>query len=114
MNSNLVLLFILYTIVGHVLVWLQINGQLVWKSWQDLTGYLVLVGLPISYLFIKATVMGYEGFEMKLWPIRLNSFAIGIIIFTIFTFFFLHEAPDMKSMIGLVLAFGIILVQVLL
>ena len=108
------LTFVGLVFLGHVLVWLQSSGQLVWKSFRDNTLLLSLFGIPFSYIFIHATRLGYEVFEQNLWPCRIMGFTIGTIVFTFMTYMFLGETISLKTGICLVLCIIIILVQVAL
>ena len=104
-------LFLAAQFVGTILVWLQVNGQLIWKPFHDNMLLLSLFGIPISILFMKSTQWGYEGFDDKLWPVRLVGFAVGTFVFTIMTGHFMKEIPDPKTFVCLGLAFIIISIQ---
>ena len=108
------LTFVGLLFLGHTLVWLQSSGQLVWKDFRENVLLLSLFGVPLSYLFIQATRIGYEVFEENLWPCRIMGFTVGTIVFTFMTYFFLGETITIKTGICLVLCIIIILVQVAL
>tara|TARA_Y100001963_G_C6743576_1_gene430320 strand:+ start:258 stop:599 length:342 start_codon:yes stop_codon:yes gene_type:complete len=94
----------------QIIIWFQLNGQLVWKSFRDHPWLLSLLGIPISYAWIMCTKYGYAGFG-SLWPIRLLGFATGIISFAFITWFVLGESIDFKTVMSLLLALGILLLQ---
>lgn len=112
MGNQYVLYFVLSMIFGHTAVWLQINSPLVWKSLQNINWLIAIAGVPVSYLFIKANQWGYVGFEEKLWPLRLIGFVIGTVIFALLTALVMHELPDTKTIISLVLCALIVIIQI--
>jgi hypothetical protein len=115
MNMNKYVLFsMLALLIGNVFVWFQINGQLVWKTFQNNNLALCLAGVPIAYLFIKATEWGYQGFGEKLWPLRIMSIVIGMTVFSLMTGIILHEVPDTKTIMSLILCVIVLAIQVFL
>ena len=109
---------IIYTIllffVCNIIIWYQLNSQLVWE-WAK--GYksmwlMALIGIPISLLFWWATKIGYEGFG-SLWKIRLLGFGISMLTFPIMTYFYLGEAMTIKTILTLGLAITIMLLQLI-
>jgi hypothetical protein len=112
--GNKLLQFLLLVSIGQLLIWFQCNGQLVWKVFKDNIIFLCFLGVPISYMFITATSIGYEVFEEKLWPVRFLMFSIGAIIFSLMTYFVLGEGLNLKTCVSLLLCIAIILVQIAL
>jgi len=106
--------FLIFMSIGHVLVWLQSSGQLIWQSFRNNIWLLCLLGVPLAYLFITATRIGYEVFDQKLWPVRIIGFSIGTIVFSGMTYFCLGEGLTLKTCISLLLCIAIILVQITL
>ena len=103
---------ILLFIVGQSLIWIQTNGQFVWK-WVDRNPLLMSIGLgvPISYMFILATKYCVNHFDGQLWPSRFIGFAIGICCFAALTWFFKGEGLNTKTLICLALSITIITIQ---
>ena len=113
MNFNKqILLTIFLLFATQIIVWYQLNGQLVWKWAKDNPFLLSCLGIPISYLFILTTKLGYDGFG-ALWPIRLLGFATGMISFPIITYMMLGEGITVKTAISIVLSIIIMLLQLL-
>ena len=81
---------ILYTIIlfliCNVLVWYQLNSQLVWDWAKGAKSMWVmsLLGIPISMMFWYATKFGYEGLS-SLWQVRLIGFSISMFVFPFMT-----------------------------
>ena len=109
---------ILYTIIlfliCNVLVWYQLNSQLVW-DWAKGTKsmwIMALMGVPISLLFWYATKIGYIGFG-NLWAVRFMGFATSMLTFPIMTWLYLGETVTLKTLVTILLAFIIMLLQLL-
>ena len=111
MNKN-VIITILILFLTQIVVWYQLNGQLVWKWAKDNPFILSCLGIPISYLFILTTKLGYDGFG-SLWPIRLLGFATGMISFPFITYFLLGEGITIKTGVSIILAIIIMLIQLI-
>ncbi len=96
--------------LGNILVWFQLNGQLVWDWFKNNYFFLSLLGIPISYIFMWVTKYGYLGFG-NLWSVRFTAFALSMITFTFFTWLFLGETVGMKNAVSLTLSIILILIQ---
>ena len=73
---------------------------------------MALLGIPISLLFWWGTKIGYQGFG-TLWPVRMLGFATSMISFPIMTWLYLGEAITLKTLVTILLAFIIMLLQLL-
>jgi hypothetical protein len=104
---------ILYFVIGHILIWFQLNGQFKW-TWFDKNPHIlaIVLGSIISYTFIFGTKFVVEHFDGILWPGRFIGFAIGIISFGIMTWYFMGEGITAKTAISLILATTLVLVQI--
>ena len=111
MNKNIIIT-ILILFLTQIIVWYQLNGQLVWKWAKDNPFILSCLGIPISYLFILTTKLGYDGFG-ALWPIRLLGFATGMISFPIMTWILLNEGINIKTAISIMLSIIIMILQLI-
>tara|TARA_R110001599_G_scaffold10638_4_gene52040 strand:- start:4591 stop:4938 length:348 start_codon:yes stop_codon:yes gene_type:complete len=111
MNLKYIALAALFFIVGQSLVWIQVNGPIMWQWAKDWRWALMLCGIPITYLFMEGTRIAVAGFDGLFWPGRFVSFVSGIIIFTAMTYLFRGEAVNLKTATCLLLAFSIILIQ---
>ena len=105
---------ILIFLFTNVIIWFQLNSQLVW-DWAK--GYksmwlMALLGIPISLLFWYATKIGYKGFG-TLWPVRFMGFATSMMTFPIMTYLYLGEVMTLKIVLTLVLALAIMLIQLI-
>ena len=111
---NKLLLVILFFLIGHILIWIQTNGQFMWKFFDKNPILLSFTfGGVISYFFIMATKFSYQSFDQLVWPGRFVGFAIGIISYGILTYILLNEGISAKTLVCLILALAILTVQIL-
>ena len=101
-------------ILNNILIWYQLNSQLVW-DWAKGTKsmwIMSLLGIPISMMFWYATKIGYIGFG-NLWAVRFMGFATSMLTFPIMTYLYLGETITLKTLISIILALIIMLLQLL-
>jgi len=109
--SKLTLCVLLF-LFGQTLIWFQTNGQFLWKWFEKHPLILsITMGTTISYAFIIATKFAFEHFDGLLWPGRFLGFALGISSYAILTWIFMGEGISLKTLTSLILAAGIICVQ---
>ena len=114
MINKYIVISIISFMLANILVWYQLNSQLVWE-WAK--GYksmwiMSLLGIPISLLFWYATKIGYIGFG-NLWAVRFMGFATSMLTFPIMTYLYLGETITLKTLITLLLALIIMILQLL-
>ena len=110
---NKLLLAVLLFLLGQTIIWFQTNGQFLWK-WFDKHPLIlsITLGTMKSYAFIHATKYAYIYFDGLLWPGRFLGFALGISSYAVLTWVFMGEGISVKTLTSLILALGIICVQV--
>jgi hypothetical protein len=111
MNYRYILFSILIFFLGQTLVWVQVNGPLIWSWAKTWRWALMLLGVPITWLFMEATRLAVTGFNGEFWPGRFVSFATGIAMFAVMTWLFRNEGVTIKTAVSLMLALGLLLVQ---
>ena len=114
MNVKYILITIATFIFTNVIIWYQLNSQLVW-GWAKGTKsmwLMALLGIPISLLLWLGTKWGYIGFG-NLWSVRFLGFASSMITFPIMTYFYLGEPMTIKIIITVILAIIIMLLQLI-
>ena len=104
----LITIYILFSV--QIVIWYQLNGQLISQWCKEHPWTLSLLGIPISYALILTTQYGYRGFG-ELWPIRLLGFATGMISFPVITYLILGEGITIKTGISIILAIIIMILQ---
>ena len=112
MSLKYILISTFVFIVSQILIWYQLNSQLVWK-WAE--GYksmwwMSLLGIPISILMWLCTKWGYIGFG-SLWAVRFMGFATSMLVFPIMTYFYLGEPMTAKVIATLILALIIMIAE---
>jgi multidrug transporter EmrE-like cation transporter len=104
---------ILYGIIGQVLSFIQLQAGVKWGWTEKWSWALMLLGLPISWAFMKSVQNFIVAFNGETWPSRLAGFGIGVVVFSILSWLMFNEGLSLKTIVCLILALGIILVQVL-
>jgi hypothetical protein len=105
------LIGILFGFMAQVGTFFQLQGQLKYQWFKDHYWLLVLMGIPISMLFmfsVKNMVIAFDG---QMWPSRLIGFSIGAIVFTWLSWLIFKEPLTLKTIICLTLAMGILIIQ---
>ena len=110
MSTNL-LYGILYGIVGQIISFLQLQGNVKY-GWFDKYPLLVLLSaIPSTYLYVKSVDYLVAWGDGQLWPSRLIGFGIGIIIFVTLSMILFKEPLTLKTITCLLLALSILLIQ---
>ena len=109
--TALILCLVIFFIV-QVITWFQLNGQFFSPWFKNNVFILCLMGVPISWLYIEATRIGFIAFDGLIWPGRLLGFAMGILTFAICANMFMGEGLNTKTVISLILATILTLIQV--
>ena len=102
LNSNLIISFVLI-FIAQILAYFQLQGQFIFMD---------LLGLPISYIYIKFTKYCAAAFNGEVWPGRLIGFSIGAIVFALLSHFLIKEEFNLKTIVSLGLASMILLIQI--
>ena len=114
MNIKYIIISTIIFILSQILIWYQLNSQLVW-DWAKVNKsmwLMSLLGIPISLLLWLGTKWGYSGFG-SLWSVRFMGFATSMMVFPIMTYFYLGEPMTTKTIITLFLAIIIMLLQLI-
>ena len=109
--NNLVTGLLLF-FISHIIIWFQVNGQFVWPWAKENPMLMAILGFPISYVLIIATKHIVTGFEGLLWPGRLVGFGSGMIVMAILTWAFMGEGISTKTLVSLVLAITLVMLQI--
>ena len=103
---------ILFFLGAHLVTWFQLNGQFVYPWFKNNVFLLCLFGIPISWLYIEATRLGFIAFDGLIWPGRLLGFAMGMLTFAICANIFMGEGLTNKTIVSLILATILTCIQV--
>ena len=114
MINRYIVISILAFIIGNILIWYQLNSQLVW-DWakgNKSMWIMSLLGIPISLLMWLCTKWGYLGFG-NLWAVRWLAFGSSMLVSPLMTYFYLGEVITFKTLISIILALIIMILQLL-
>ena len=100
---------LLFSIFGNIIAWVQMNGQFKYE-WMRQWWVIGIMGIPVSYFFFYSTRWYYEYFN-NYWYVRPIGFGLSTIIFGTMTWLILHEVPDTKTIISLLLGIIIVILQ---
>jgi len=101
-----------YGLIAQILTFIQIQGYVKYQTFKDHTWLVLLMGLPLSWLYMQSTKYLVLAGEGEIWPSRLVGFGVGIIVFTTMAYFLFGEPITMKTAISLLLAITIVCIQV--
>ena len=110
--NKYILVSILLAVLGNIVVWFQLNGQLKWEFMRNNMFLVCLVGMPVSYIFYKVTEYGYLGLG-SLWGVRFLVYAASYLVFPFLTYWVLGEGLTIKTIISIILSLIIILIQLI-
>ena len=103
---------ILWGILAQVTTYIQLQGQLKFEWLKQNIWLGVLMGIPISFMFMQSVKNFVLAFGGEIWPSRLLGFGIGVIVFTIMSEIMFKEPFTLKTGVCLFLALLIILTQI--
>jgi len=114
MNLKYILISTFVFVFSQILIWYQLNSQLVWDWARGSKSMWImsLLGIPISLLMWLCTKWGYLGFG-SLWAVRWMAFGSSMLVFPLMTYFYLGETITLKTLISIILAIIIMLLQLL-
>ena len=97
--------------LAQIITFVQLQGQIRWPWVKDNPLIVVLLGLPISYLFMNSTRLFNEATGAT-WPGRLIGQSIGIVVFATMSWLLFKEPVTTKTTMCIILALCVILIQI--
>ena len=100
-------------VAAAILAFFQLQAHYVWptKPFLKSMWWVYLTSVIIAPLFFYSTKWSYEHFG-AFWNMRLAGFGIGTLIFGLLTWSLIGDIPTLKTIICLLLAVAIILIQI--
>ena len=98
--------------LAQIATFFQLQGPLKYEWFKNHYWLTVLMGIPISMLFMYSVKNMVTAFDGQMWPSRLIGFSIGAIVFSWLSWAVFSEPLTMKTMVCLILASGILGVQI--
>lgn len=109
---NKLLLGFIYGLFAQILTFLQLQGGIKYDWTKKYPIGILLIAIPISWLYIKSVENFVYSFNGEIWPSRLIGFGIGIVVFALMSYFLFNEAINLKTFVCLILACTILGIQI--
>jgi len=113
-NVSNIVIGIFFGILAQVATFYQLQGPMKYEWFKNHYWLTVMMGIPISMLFMFSVKNMIIAFDGQMWPSRLIGFSIGAMVFTYMSWSLFNEPLTLKTLICLILAFGILIVQLFL
>jgi hypothetical protein len=111
-NYIALLIGIVFGFLAQIATFFQLQGSLRYEWFKNNYWFVVLMGIPISMLFMESVKQMVTAYGGQLWPSRLIGFSIGAIVFTWLSWWLFKEPLTMKTMVSLLFAIGILGIQI--
>jgi len=102
---------IFFGLLAQIGTFFQLQGPLKYEWFKNHYWATVMMGIPISMLFmysVKNMIIAYDG---QMWPSRLIGFSIGAVVFTCLSWLIFKEPLTLKTIVCLSLAIVILIIQ---
>lgn len=99
-------------LLAQILTFYQLQGQIKYQWFKDNYWVIVLMGIPISIMYMESVRQIINYYGGLLWPSRLIGFGIGVVVFAILSQLLFGENLTTKTMVCLILSGVIILIQI--
>jgi hypothetical protein len=104
---------IMYGLLGQMGSFMQLQGAMKLGWYPKYFWPVLLMSVPLSWLYIKSVEHFVAAFDGQLWPSRLIGFGLGITIFSIMSHFMFKEPLTPKTLVCIGLGLTIIAIQVI-
>jgi hypothetical protein len=98
-------------ILAQLISYIQLQGQGKWQFFKKYQFIVVFFGLPIGYLLINSTRLINSHFGQT-WQGRLIGQGIGVIVFSLMSYFMFDERITIKTGICITLSIIVILINI--
>lgn len=103
---------ILLLIFVYIIAWHQLYGQFVHDNFKKYQLYLILLSVPCTWISIYAIQLITEHFNGEMWPNRILTFSVGIVMFTLLTTIYFSETITTKTFTLIALSALIVVLQI--
>jgi multidrug transporter EmrE-like cation transporter len=110
-NLNNLLIGMFFGALAQISTFYQLQGSLKFEILKNNYWLTVLMGIPISMLFLYSVKNLIIAFDGQLWPSRLIGFSIGAMVFSWLSWVVFNEPLTIKTIICLILSVAILLIQ---
>lgn len=101
----------IYGLFAQILTFLQLQGNIKYHFYEKYPFFLLAFSIPISWLYIQSVDYLVKSFNGEIWPSRFIGFSLGMVVFTVMAATIFKEPITLKTIICMILACGILLVQ---
>lgn len=110
-NIGSLLVGMFFGFLAQVATFFQLQGPLKYEWFKNHYWLTVLMGIPISMLFMYSVKNMVIAFDGQMWPSRLIGFSIGAVVFSLLSWSVFNEPMNIKTIVCLILAVMILMVQ---
>lgn len=103
---------ILYGLLGQIGSFMQLQGAMKLGWFPKYFWPVLLMSVPLSWLYIKSVEHFITAFNGQLWPSRLIGFGLGITIFSLMSHYLFKEPITPKTLVCICLGLTIIALQI--
>jgi hypothetical protein len=103
---------ILYGLLGQIGSFMQLQGAMKLGWFPKYFWPVLLMSVPLSWLYIKSVEHFITAFDGQLWPSRLIGFGLGITIFSLMSHYLFKEPITPKTLVCICLGLTIIALQI--
>ena len=103
----------MYGLLGQIGSFMQLQGAMKLGWYPKYFWPVLLMSVPLSWLYIKSVEHFVAAFDGQLWPSRLIGFGLGITIFSIMSHFLFKEPLTPKTLVCIGLGLTIIGIQII-
>ena len=104
---------LIYMLIAQVSTFLQLNCSAKYNWYSKYPFLILFASVPIGWLYIHSVKRLIDAFDGELWPQRILGFGVGIVVFGIMSYFLFKEPLTTKTIISIILASTIIVIQIL-
>jgi hypothetical protein len=104
---------ILYGVLGQIGSYMQLQGAMKLGWYPKYFWPVLLISVPVSWLYIKSVEHFVVAFNGQLWPSRLIGFGLGITVFSVLSHYLFKEPFTPKTLVCIGLGIIIIGIQIL-
>ena len=100
-------------ILVYIIGWHQLYGQFINEFYKKNQYWLAILSIPSTLLSVYSVKLISEHFNGKMWPNRILTFSIGIVMFTVLTQIYFNEKLGPKTFVLIGLSALIVILQII-
>ena len=103
----------MYGLLGQIGSYMQLQGAMKLGWYPKYFWPVLIMSIPLSWLYLKSVEHFVSAFDGQLWPSRLIGFGLGILTFSILSHYLFKEPFTPKTIVCIGLGISIIGIQIL-